>query len=308
MENFPAAPANEIPLLETEENDCAVAMDKMRLSSLIKLSTTKSRNLVNKKQLPHAHHPRFNNRKPWRVSLPRLEKRVLVRATLDKALRVLSRHQSQLLNAGEEAASTATTPETTFDDVDVGAWKLVKNGSHTLFQEEIAEEIKDNGVISRKRDRESVKDNNDNKENNDTSNKRFKADRNNNGTEESTKGQYYESAYNNAVGNENKKDDEDDEDVIIDIESEGEPEEKTTETTMNWQLLPTSNQTSFLPPPPPPISPPLPPHLLQPQPQPGAAFDYDYYFYCVRFFYHYQRFCAARDLRGSSNNASLIVS
>ena len=303
MENFPA-PANEIPL-EVEEND-AVTMDKMRLSSLIKLSTTKSRNLVSKKQLPHAHHPRFQNRKPWRVSLPRLEKRVLVRATLDKALRVLSRHQSQLLNAGEEAAATPSTPETTFDDVDVGAWKLVKNGSHMLFQEETGEEDSKDGNASRKRDREPAIDNE--KENNEDSNKRFKSDRNNNGKEEVAKGQHYEAA-NNAVGNDDNKDEEDDEDIIIDIESDGEPEKKQTVTTMNWQWLPpTSNQVgSYLPPPPPPISPPLPPHLLQPQPQPGAAFDYDYYFYCVRFFYHYQRFCAAKEMT-ESNNASRVVS
>jgi hypothetical protein len=73
-------------------------MEKLSLSSVIKISAAKSQSLLSKKQLPRARHVRFRQRKPWRVAKPRLEKRLLVKVTLDKALHVLSQHQTTLLD------------------------------------------------------------------------------------------------------------------------------------------------------------------------------------------------------------------
>ena len=271
----------------TFQTEGTVTEEKPRLSTLIKVCTTKSRLLVTKKSLPVAHHERFQSRKPWRRSQPRLEKRLLVKATLDNALRVLSRHQSRLLN-GE----VGNSPDASFDDVDVGEWTLVRQGDRTAFHETTRETETTAAAPKRRWDAEEKE--------NDASNKRFKADNNNNNNEkeEMAKGHAKDS-----VTNERENEDEDD-DVIIDIESDGEPERKEPVTELNWQWLPTTSNVSFYPPPPPPISPPLPPHLLQPPPPPAAGFDYDYYFYCLRFFYHYRRFTAAREMTGT--NATFV--
>ena len=280
--------------------------NKPRLSSLIKLSRTKSRILITKKSLPPARHERFDNRKPWRRSQPRYEKRLLVKATLDRSLRVLSRHQSQLLNGEAEgtaaagSSSSSSSSESAFDDVDLGSWTLVRKGDRAIFEENKpeAETATSSSATSGKRGRDiqgsEVNTPNDN-------NKRFKADWNNNDKTE-TDGNEIANGANDA-----NNDDEDD-DVIIDVESEGEPEKQESATELNWQWLPATNNVGFYPPPPPPIYPPPPPPIYQPlpphllQPQPAAA--YDYYSYCVRFFYHHPRFCAAREM--TESNASFV--